>query len=220
MSDDAIDTPRQGARQGRWTAVCVGARTSDGLAPRFRGQDRTPFRSRLLHVLDTQLGKTQYIAGEECSIADIAIWPWYGAIMSGAYSASEFLSTQEYRHVRRWMDLVGNRPAVQRGRRVNSSSVARNCASQSGIAPPILALQTRHWARSRPADSDSEPFTVHIRQSRGDCSMLHLYYHPRSTFSRRVRVALLEKQIEHEATVVDLAAGEHRKPAFLALNPY
>ena len=50
--------------------------------------------------------------------------------------------------------------------------------------------------------------------------MLHLYYHPRSTFSRRVRVALLEKQIEHEATVVDLATGEHRKPAFLALNPY
>ena len=50
--------------------------------------------------------------------------------------------------------------------------------------------------------------------------MLHLYHHPRSTFSRRVRVALLEKQIEHEATVVDLATGEHRKPAFLALNPY
>jgi len=50
---------------------------------------------RLLHVLDTQLGKTQYIAGDEYSIADIAIWPWYGAIMSGAYNAREFLSTQE-----------------------------------------------------------------------------------------------------------------------------
>jgi glutathione S-transferase len=46
--------------------------------------------------------------------------------------------------------------------------------------------------------------------------MLHLYYHLRSTFSRRVRVVLLQKQIEHEATVVNLATGEHRKPAFLA----
>lgn len=90
---------------------------------------------RLLHVLDTQLGKTQYIAGDEYSIADIAIWPWYGAIMSGAYNAREFLSTQEYRHVTRWMDLVGARPAVQRGRRVNSSSVA-----------PELRVTERHSA--------------------------------------------------------------------------
>lgn len=90
---------------------------------------------RLLHVLDTQLGKTQYIAGDEYSIADIAIWPWYGAIMSGAYNAREFLSTQEYHHVARWMDLVGNRPAVQRGRRVNSSSVA-----------PELRVTERHSA--------------------------------------------------------------------------
>ena len=90
---------------------------------------------RLLHVLDTQLGKTQYIAGDEYSIADIAIWPWYGAIMSGAYNAREFLSTQEYHHVARWMDLVSNRPAVQRGRRVNSLSVA-----------PELRVTERHSA--------------------------------------------------------------------------
>jgi GST-like protein len=79
---------------------------------------------RLLHVLDTQLGKTQYVAGEEYTIADIAIWPWYGSIMNGAYNGQEFLAVQEYRHVARWVDLVGKRPAVQRGRRVNSSSVA------------------------------------------------------------------------------------------------
>jgi glutathione S-transferase len=48
--------------------------------------------------------------------------------------------------------------------------------------------------------------------------MPYLYYHPLSTFSRRVRVALLEKQIEHAATVVDMATGEHRKPTFLALS--
>jgi GST-like protein len=90
---------------------------------------------RLLHVLDTQLGKTQYVAGDEYTIADMAIWPWYGAIMNGAYNAKEFLSTHEYRHVARWMDLVGNRPAVQRGRRVNSVSVA-----------PELRVTERHSA--------------------------------------------------------------------------
>lgn len=90
---------------------------------------------RLLHVLDTQLGKTQYIAGDEYSIADIAIWPWYGAIMNGAYNAREFLSTHEYHHVARWMVLIGNRQAVQRGRRVNSLSVA-----------PDLRVTERHSA--------------------------------------------------------------------------
>jgi GSH-dependent disulfide-bond oxidoreductase len=90
---------------------------------------------RLLHVLDTQLGKTQYIAGDEYSIADIAIWPWYGAIMGGAYNVREFLSTQEYHPVARWMDLVGSRSAVQRGRRVNSSSVS-----------PELRVTERHSA--------------------------------------------------------------------------
>jgi GST-like protein len=79
---------------------------------------------RLLHVLDTQLGKTQYVAGEEYTIADIAIWPWYGGIMNGAYNGQEFLSVHEYKHLARWVDIVGKRPAVQRGRRVNSSSVA------------------------------------------------------------------------------------------------
>ena len=74
---------------------------------------------RQLHVLDTHLADNAYIVGDEYTIADIAIWTWYGAIMSSAYSAQEFLSVQDYGNVRRWMDLVEARPAVQRGRVVN-----------------------------------------------------------------------------------------------------
>jgi GSH-dependent disulfide-bond oxidoreductase len=75
---------------------------------------------RQLDVLDRQLATNEYIAGAEYTIADMAIWPWYGGLMNGLlYEAAEFLSVHEYKHVRRWTDLIGQRPAVQRGRRVN-----------------------------------------------------------------------------------------------------
>ena len=75
---------------------------------------------RQLDVLDRHLADHTYMAGDEYTIADIAIWPWYGAVMANAaYDAAEFLQTQEYKNVKRWMDLVGDRPAVQRGRMVN-----------------------------------------------------------------------------------------------------
>jgi GST-like protein len=75
---------------------------------------------RQLHVLDTQLGRTEYVAGEDFSIADLAIFPWYCLLLTGgAYEAREFLGTAEYRNVQRWVDLLGARPAVQRGRIVN-----------------------------------------------------------------------------------------------------
>ncbi len=77
---------------------------------------------RQLHVLDTQLGKTEYIAGDEYTIADMAIYPWYGGIVNGAYSAAEFLSADEYKNVRRWMDALEARKAVQRGRLVNRAT--------------------------------------------------------------------------------------------------
>jgi len=77
---------------------------------------------RHLDVLDKQLAKNEYIAGSEYTIADMAIWPWYGGLAKGQlYEAGEFLSVQEYKHVRRWADLIGQRPAVQRGRMVNRS---------------------------------------------------------------------------------------------------
>jgi GST-like protein len=74
-------------------------------------------------VLDSRLANSQYLACDHYTIADIACWPWYGGIMNGSYNAQEFLSVHEYAHVRRWVDQIGSRPAVQRGRRVNSTSV-------------------------------------------------------------------------------------------------
>ena len=75
---------------------------------------------RQLDVLDRHLAEHEYMAGEEYSIADMAIWPWYGSVVKGAaYSAGEFLSVHEYKNVIRWVDQVGARPAVKRGRMVN-----------------------------------------------------------------------------------------------------
>ncbi|HVK91728.1 MAG TPA: glutathione-dependent disulfide-bond oxidoreductase [Mycoplana sp.] len=75
---------------------------------------------RLLDVLDRRLADSEYVAGPEYTIADMAIWPWYGGLVQGRlYEAGEFLSVQEYRHVRRWADAIGGRPAVARGRIVN-----------------------------------------------------------------------------------------------------
>jgi GST-like protein len=77
---------------------------------------------RQLHVLDTQLGKTEYVAGDDYTIADMAIYPWYGGIVNGAYSAAEFLSVEEYANIRRWMDLLESRVGVKRGRLVNRAA--------------------------------------------------------------------------------------------------
>jgi GST-like protein len=75
---------------------------------------------RQLDVLDKLLATRRYIAGEDYSIADIAIWPWYGAVALGKlYNAAEFLQTQGYTHLQRWAAEVGDRPAVKRGRIVN-----------------------------------------------------------------------------------------------------
>ena len=75
---------------------------------------------RQLDVLNRQLADNRYLAGDEYSIADIAIYPWYGVLVEGGlYDAAEFLSVHEYEHVRRWAAEIAARPAVQRGRRVN-----------------------------------------------------------------------------------------------------
>jgi GST-like protein len=77
---------------------------------------------RELDVLDKRLARSRYIAGDEYTIADMAIWPWYGALAQGTvYDAAEFLQVHEYTHVRRWADEIGARPAVKRGRMVNRS---------------------------------------------------------------------------------------------------
>jgi GST-like protein len=75
---------------------------------------------RLLDVLDRRLAESRYVAGDDYTIADIAIWPWYGLMAKGlAYDSGEFLAVQDYKNVQRWTDLVAERPAVKRGRMVN-----------------------------------------------------------------------------------------------------
>ena len=78
---------------------------------------------RQLDVLDRHLAENEYMAGDEYSIADMAIWPWYGAVVLGVvYNAGEFLSVHEYKNVLRWTKQIGERPAVKRGRMVNSTN--------------------------------------------------------------------------------------------------
>ncbi|WP_287814947.1 glutathione-dependent disulfide-bond oxidoreductase [Pseudomonas sp.] len=75
---------------------------------------------RQLDVLDQRLAQSQYLAGDDYSIADIAVWSWYGQLALGKlYSAAEFLSVQDYTHVQRWAQAIAQRPAVVRGTRVN-----------------------------------------------------------------------------------------------------
>ena len=75
---------------------------------------------RQLDVLDRRLAESEYLAGRDYTIADIAVWPWYGALAKGLqYEAGEFLSVHEYTHVQRWTEQLAQRPAVQRGRMVN-----------------------------------------------------------------------------------------------------
>ena len=106
---------------------------------------------RQLDVLDRHLAEHHYLAGNDYTIADMAVWPWYGALVKGLlYEAGEFLSVHEYKHVLRWTDEIAVRPAVQRGRKVNrvfgepsSQLHERHEASdfdtktQDKLAPPV-----------------------------------------------------------------------------------
>jgi GSH-dependent disulfide-bond oxidoreductase len=92
---------------------------------------------RQLDVLDRRLAETEYIAGSTYTIADIAIFPWYGGFVKGwLYGGAEFLSAQDYKHVQRWADRLLERPAVKRGRMVNRIS-----------GEPASQLHERHDAR-------------------------------------------------------------------------
>ena len=83
---------------------------------------------RQYDVLDRHLADNEYMAGADYSIADMAIWPWYGAVALGmAYDgAAKFLGTDDYRHVHRWIAQLAARPAVQRGRRINRTPDDKN----------------------------------------------------------------------------------------------
>lgn len=91
---------------------------------------------RQLDVLNRRLAANQFIAGDQYTIADIAIWPWYGAVVrNDAYDAAEFLNASAYPHVIRWAEEVSERPAVKRGRIVNRT-----------WGPPAEQLHERHDA--------------------------------------------------------------------------
>ncbi len=92
---------------------------------------------RQLDVLDRRLAQHEYVAGNTYSIADMAIFPWYGGLVKGwLYSAAEFLSVQDYKNVQRWADMLLERPAVRRGRMVNRVT-----------GEPSSQLHERHDAR-------------------------------------------------------------------------
>ncbi len=75
---------------------------------------------RQFDVLDRHLAASEYLAGDDYTIADMAVWPWYGALAKGLlYEAGEFLQVQDYKNVQRWTDQIALRPAVRRGRMVN-----------------------------------------------------------------------------------------------------
>ena len=91
---------------------------------------------RQLDVLDRRLAQCAYVAGDTYTIADMAIWPWYGQLALGdLYGAAEFLQVQDYQHVQRWAKQLAARVPVQRGRRVNRS-----------FGDPALQLPERHDA--------------------------------------------------------------------------
>src|SRR5205809_3539438 len=108
---------------------------------------------RQLDVLDRRLAENEYLAGTEYTIADMATWPWYGALAKGlVYGAGEFLSVHEYKNVKRWTDAIAKRPAVKRGRMVNRIS-----------GDPASQLHERHEASdfdTKTQDKTGEPVNV------------------------------------------------------------
>jgi GST-like protein len=106
---------------------------------------------RQLDVLDRQLAEHRYLAGDAYTIADMAVWPWYGALVKGLlYDAGEFLSVDEYKHVLRWTDELAQRPAVQRGRMVNR--VMGEPSSQLHERHDASDFDTRTQEKIAPAD--------------------------------------------------------------------
>jgi GSH-dependent disulfide-bond oxidoreductase len=105
---------------------------------------------RQLDVLDRRLADNEFLAGSEYTIADIAVWPWYGGMAKGLlYNGGEFLSVQEYKNLQRWTDAIAKRPAVKRGRIVNRIS-----------GDPASQLHERHDAsdfETKTQDKIGEP---------------------------------------------------------------
>jgi len=103
---------------------------------------------RQFDVLDRRLAEVEYLAGDTYTIADMAVWPWYGLVaQGGAYEAAEFLDVQSYRHVQRWTDQIAQRPAVKRGRVINMALLERHSAADID----------RHLAEAKEAEAAAKP---------------------------------------------------------------
>ena len=91
---------------------------------------------RQMDVLDRRLAESAFLGGDDYTIADMAVWPWYGGMAKGLlYEGGEFLQVHEYKNVIRWADQIGERPAVKRGRMVNRAN-----------GDPASQLRERHDA--------------------------------------------------------------------------
>jgi GST-like protein len=107
---------------------------------------------RQLDVLDRRLAESEYLAGDAYTIADMAVWPWYGALAKGlVYDAGEFLQVQDYKNVQRWTDLIAQRPAVKRGRIVNR--VQGDPASQLWERHDASDFETKTADKLAPAEA-------------------------------------------------------------------
>ena len=108
---------------------------------------------RQLDVLDRRLAESEYLGGADYTVADIAVWPWYGALAKGlVYSAGEFLQVQEYKNVQRWTDQIARRPAVKRGRMVNRL-----------MGDPASQLHERHEASDFETKTQDKVATVEAK---------------------------------------------------------
>jgi GST-like protein len=97
---------------------------------------------RQLDVLDRRLAEAEYLAGRDYTIADMAVWPWYGGVARGLmYGSGEFLDVESYKHLQRWTALIGDRPAVKRGVRVNrpwgDHPMAERHDASDFVRPPV-----------------------------------------------------------------------------------
>ena len=109
-------------------------------------------------MLDKQLAQHKFIAGDEYTIADMAIWPWFGnVVLGGVYDAAEFLDAGSYKHVQRWAKEVGERPAVKRGRIVNRTNGPLNEQLHERMTPVIsrrirkISVRGKGWCSSQQA---------------------------------------------------------------------
>ncbi|TPG09940.1 glutathione-dependent disulfide-bond oxidoreductase [Sphingomonas oligophenolica] len=109
---------------------------------------------RQLDVLDRRLADSEYLGGDEYTIADMAVWPWYGALVKGiVYEAGEFLQVQDYKNVMRWTDQIGARAAVKRGRMVNR--VMGDPASQLHERHDASDFETKTQDKLEPATAEA-----------------------------------------------------------------